>query len=702
MIELDRYWENPRWLARGRVSARAYSIPFPAGDVRKLDVLQRASSDCYRSLNGGWRQRVYPNWGAIPGDFIYPGGSTGAWAVAMVPSGIPCICTDSTAPFCIDPPYIPWETPVAAYVRDFELPKSWEVDKAIYLVLEGVRSCCFLWVNGSLVGYSQGSGLPSEFEITPWLQSGKNRIAMAVFAWCDGSYLERYDTPWGLVRDIYVLARDKGHVRDVWVQAEKKIGEAQFFCKVIADGAGNVEAVLLDQDGYIIDSKAEDVEPERPCEIRLHVPSLRLWSPKDPYTYQIQIRKGKEILPYTVGIREPFDEKQWEWGILQQENSRTIEDLWKMVSAVKRQDRSAIFLKGTADPRLVELCSRIGLYVVESADIQIPEECREIADDPVWREAFLERMTRMVERDKNQVCIIGWGASADTELDGKANIKAMEEWVKRRDAERSWQPSGSARLEKLYMIGESQVSWHRCQGALRQKLDIWKTEGIVYIEGEELSYTFHLGRGAPMQLQYLGMDMIQRFPELVMWEKGGEPVQGWNVHEVQIYDERPEKLHFMTKYSLGTPGCRPVETGQAKWTFQPDGGLVLWVSPQIYRQEREVALCLVVPHWMEWLDCEYCGSVDSGHPCQVAAGSETWIPNVQWASATNIVGFGLYIESDMAMSVRLQDFQTEEGVERRLYLCPARTEGKDGSFHLHIQPIIKDDGGVCYEAGRCH
>lgn len=700
MIELDRYWENPRWLARGRVPAGAYSIPFPAGDVRKLDVLQRASSDCYRSLSGGWRQRVYPNWGALPGDFISPGGSTSAWAVAMVPSGIPCIGADSTVPFCIDPPYIPWDTPVAAYVRDFELPKSWAEDREIHFVLEGVRSCCFLWVNGSLVGYSQGSGLPSEFVITPWLGSGKNRIAVAVFAWCDGSYLESYGAPWGLVRDVYVLARHKGHVRDVWIRAEKGMGEAQFLCEVTADGEGSVEAVLLDQDGSIVDSQSEYVEAESPCEIRLHVPSPRLWSPRDPYTYQIQIRKGKEALPYTVGIREPFDKKQWEWGILQPENSRTIEELWRLLSALKRQNRSAIFLKGTADPRLVELCSRIGLYVVESADIQIPEECREIADDPVWREAFLERMTRMVERDKNQVCIIGWGAGADTELDGKANIKAMEEWVERRDAERSWQPSERTRLEESNGIEKTPVGWHRCREALRQKLNIWKTEGIVYIEGEEILYTFHLGRGAPMQLQYQGMNMMQRFPEMVMWEKDGKPVQGWNVHEVQIYDERPEKLHFMTKYSLGTPGCRPVETGQAKWTFQPDGGLYLWISPQLCRQESEVALCLTVPQWMERLDVEYCGSAGPGHSGQVGDEMGIWLSNVQWASVTNIAGLGLYFESDRAMSVRLQDFQTEDGVERRLYLCPARTKGKD--CHLHIQPILKDDGGVCYEAGGCH
>ena len=104
MIEVERYWENPRWLARGRSPASAYSIPFPAGEVRKLDVLQRASSDCYRSLNGGWRQRVFPNWGAIPGDFIFPGGSADAWDVAMVPSGMPCIGAGATVPFCIDSP----------------------------------------------------------------------------------------------------------------------------------------------------------------------------------------------------------------------------------------------------------------------------------------------------------------------------------------------------------------------------------------------------------------------------------------------------------------------------------------------------------------------------------------------------------------------------------------------------------------------
>ncbi|MFR5073249.1 MAG: sugar-binding domain-containing protein [Bianqueaceae bacterium] len=192
MIELDRYWENPRWLARGRVPAGAYSIPFPAGDVRKLDVL--GEQDCYRSLCGDGDSGHIPL-GSPSWRLHLPGGSTSAWLwlwfLWHTVYWLTLQCLLHRSPYT--------DTPVAAYVRDFELPKSWAEDREIHFVLEGVRSCCFLWVNGSLVGYSQGSGLPSEFVITPWLGSGKNRIAVAVFAWCDGSYLESYGAPWGLV-----------------------------------------------------------------------------------------------------------------------------------------------------------------------------------------------------------------------------------------------------------------------------------------------------------------------------------------------------------------------------------------------------------------------------------------------------------------------------------------------------------------------
>ncbi|MFR5073251.1 MAG: hypothetical protein ACLTDS_14500 [Bianqueaceae bacterium] len=131
----------------------------------------------------------------------------------------------------------------------------------------------------------------------------------------------------------------------------------------------------------------------------------------------------------------------------------------------------------------------------------------------------------------------------------------------------------------------------------------------------------------------------------------------------------------MTKYCW-EPGMPSRGDGTGKWTFQPDGGLYLWISPQLCRQESEVALCLTVPQWMERLDVEYCGSAGPGHSGQVGDEMGIWLSNVQWASVTNIAGLGLYFESDRAMSIRLQDFQTEDGVERRLYLVLQERRGR--------------------------
>ncbi|MEJ2503104.1 MAG: hypothetical protein P8177_07250, partial [Gemmatimonadota bacterium] len=207
-------WEDPQVVELNRLPVHATLVPFP--DVAGALDGERASSPWVRSLNGTWKFSLAPNPAAAPDGFWREGFDVSDWADIDVPSnwevegfGIP-IYTNSQYPFSpVDPPHVPDDdNPVGSYVRTFTVPGDW-AGRQVTLHFGGVQSAFWVWVNGERVGYSEDSRLPAEFDITPHVRPGENRLAVQAIRWSDGSYLEDQDH-WrlsGIHRDVHLVAR---------------------------------------------------------------------------------------------------------------------------------------------------------------------------------------------------------------------------------------------------------------------------------------------------------------------------------------------------------------------------------------------------------------------------------------------------------------------------------------------------------------
>ena len=201
---------------------------FKAGQKKAHSNLRIQETKHYFSLNGKWKFQWSKNWKERESHFYQFGFDTTEWTEIEVPAnwqlegwGTPIYVNDRY-PFPRNLPHIPLDqNPLGQYKRTFILPNDW-LGQMVYLVFESVKSAAFFWTNGQWLGYNQDSKTPIEFLISPYLKSGENEIAVEVYRWCDGSYLECQDF-WrlsGIERAVYLLARPKVHIRDFFVQAD--------------------------------------------------------------------------------------------------------------------------------------------------------------------------------------------------------------------------------------------------------------------------------------------------------------------------------------------------------------------------------------------------------------------------------------------------------------------------------------------------
>ena len=205
-------WEDPTMIGQNKEPGHCTLMPY--ADAASALEGRRETSRFYRSLNGKWKFNWVNKPADRPTDFYQSDYDVSDWAEIPVPSnwqmhgyGRP-IYLNMTYPFPANPPYIPHDyNPVGSYRRTFDLPKAWD-GREVFLHFDGVKSAFYVWINGKKVGYSQGSMTPAEFNVTPYLQPGKNVIAAEVYRWSDGSYLEDQDM-WrlsGIYRNVYLFA----------------------------------------------------------------------------------------------------------------------------------------------------------------------------------------------------------------------------------------------------------------------------------------------------------------------------------------------------------------------------------------------------------------------------------------------------------------------------------------------------------------
>ena len=476
-----RDWENPHILGRNVLPPHATLIPY--ADETSALTGDPGASECFRLLSGRWRFCYLPSPSHVPPGFEQDAFDDACWDSIPVPSswqmhgyGRPNY-TNVAYPYPVDPPHVPTENPVGLYRTRFALPPAWSA-RRILLHFGGVDSAFYVWLNGHLVGYSQGSHVPSEFDVTSHVRAGLNLLAVQVFQWSDASYLEDQDM-WrmsGIFRDVCLLATPSAHVRDIFVRTrfDEAYRDAVLDLSVSlqnsseerADGL-RVVARLLDTAGQAVaerivaDGVAVGASEEKALAAEIRVTSPRKWSDEQPHLYDLLVSlygpDGAllEVQRVAVGFRQierrgvevlingaPLEIR----GVNRHEidpdfgHAVTLDSMIADIKLMKQHNINAVRTSHyTDDTRWLDLCDRCGLYVVDEADLEthgfaISGNISQLASDPEWEEAFVDRARRMVERDKNHPCIIMW--SLGNEAGYGPNHDAMAAWIRTLDTSR--------------------------------------------------------------------------------------------------------------------------------------------------------------------------------------------------------------------------------------------------------------------------
>jgi len=476
-----RDWENPHVYGINKEPGRATYTPFP-------DEASAGSEDgqsaFVQSLNGNWKFHWVKSPDKRPVDFYKPEFDVSSWKEIPVPSnwemegyGTP-IYSNITYPFKRDYPRVTgtpddhsWTAfdqrdPVGSYRREFTIPDTWS-GRQIYLLFNGVNSAFYVWINGRQVGYSQDSRMTSEFNITSYLTPGKNLIAVEVYRWCDGSYLEDQDF-WrmsGIFRDVTLISRSAMHVRDFQVQTPfdaayenstlKLHGALQNLEK--KNRATSLEAKLLDADGKPVFTATKKVNvaagKESVVYIQQLVKSPKKWSAESPSLYKLVLTlkdsRGAvlEVIPWNVGFRQSeikgnqilFNGKKLMIkGVNRHEfdpdrGQVVTHDM--MIEDIKLMKQNNINAVRTCHypnvPEWYDLADKYGLYILDEANVEShgygSNEIQPISNGEEYRDAIVDRLRHTIERDKNHPSIIGF--SMGNEAGYGENFKAAKQWA---------------------------------------------------------------------------------------------------------------------------------------------------------------------------------------------------------------------------------------------------------------------------------
>ena len=473
-MELIHYYEDLNTLHVGTEKPRCYYLP------KKTD-----GTDSYRLLSGNdWHFFYYPNPQSVDEKFVLKDYENPEYVMMEVPSCWQSKGYDykhySGGAFVIpyDPPYVPDENPCGAYYKDFDVSNE-ELEKDLYLYFEGVEAGFYVWVNGQFVGYSQVSHSPSEFDITRFAKAGKNRLAVLVLKWTDGTYLEaqdkyRYN---GIFRDVTLLLRPKSAVVDYTVRTtlSEDNTKAEVFVKLDSyKGLPNVTVSLFAPDGSKLANETLATE-NKDLETVFKVNDPILWNAEHPTLYKLVLSTDDEVIEQKVGIREVeikdgvmlLNHRPVKLlGVNRHDSSPTDgytvsrEHVVRDLTMMKKNNINAIRTSHYPNaPWFTELCNEYGFYVIAEADFEthgtmdlvgeepIYRKFGKIVQDPAFHDAIVDRMMLNVIRDKNASCVVIWSLGNESGY-GKNLIDAGK-WTKEYDPTRpvhyegaTWAPPG--------------------------------------------------------------------------------------------------------------------------------------------------------------------------------------------------------------------------------------------------------------------
>lgn len=477
-----RPWEDPQVSGINRLPAKATSISYANEDIAKKAIIKNSSR--YKSLNGHWKFHWTEVPEKAPKNFYEEHYNSSQWKTIPVPAnwelhgyGIP-IYTNITYPFKpVEPPFTPKDdNPTGCYLTSFEVTPKWK-DMQITLSFGGVSSAYYVWLNGKMVGYSEDSMLPTHFDITPFLKEGKNNLAVKVFRWSDGVYLEDQDH-WrlsGIHRDVYLTAAPKVQLYDFFVKTDldKNYTDAELqvrprikvFDNASLDGY-TLETMLFDDLGNSVLSKPLSISakniynekyeqrgrPNFPM-LKAHIKNPKKWSAESPnlYTIIFLLKDKNGNLAEARSTKIGFRDVEIKDGELLINGESTL------LYGVNRHDHSPITGKVISDELMLqdillmkkfninavrtshypnnetwyELCNQYGIYLMDESNLETHHIGGKLSNDTSWSSAFLERAVRMVERDKNHPSIIFW--SLGNESGSGFNHATMANWMRSYD-----------------------------------------------------------------------------------------------------------------------------------------------------------------------------------------------------------------------------------------------------------------------------
>ena len=473
-------WEDPTIFQINQEPPRAHFFAYESEALANIN--NPLQSDYFQSLNGTWKFNFSKNPDGRPKNFYKSNYDDSNWSDITVPGhwelqgwSVP-IYLDEEYPFTPNPPFVPHDyNTVGSYRRSFSIPESWK-GRDIFLRFGSVRSAFYVWVNGQLVGYSQGSKTPAEFNISDFTRIGENNVSVQVYRFSDGSYLEGQDT-WrvsGLERDVQLYSRSKMRILDFFVNAD--------IDSVFQTGLFSIHIDLLNNTGFsdsltvraklvdplqryrvIFDStRTVSVDSVFSLQIESKVNRAKLWSAEEPNLYQLQLsllnNSGQiiEVITQQVGFRKieikagqllvngkplmfrGVNRHEWDpyFGRAITESSM-LEDIKLMKQHNINAVRAAHYPN---QERWYELCNEYGLYVIDEANIEAhgmrfhENGFEHITNDTLWTAQWLDRGYRMFERDKNQPSIIMWSMGNEAG-DGKNFVK-LYQMIKQLDSSR--------------------------------------------------------------------------------------------------------------------------------------------------------------------------------------------------------------------------------------------------------------------------
>ena len=521
-----RHYENPEKTRENRCPARAwYTI---GGVSRQL------------CLNGDWQFAFFDRDIDVPETIE-------RWDTIPVPS-----CwqlhgyenpnySNINYPYPCDPPFVPDDNPCGVYQRQFEL-EQWGRS---YFVFEGVSSCAYLYINGRYVGFTQGSHILAEFDVTDYVNQGINTVQVKVLKWCCGSYLEdqdffRYN---GIFRDVYILQRPENHITDVEMIPNDK--------SLSISLEGEAEVRVYDGEELLTWQRMQghfEFAPEKPI----------LWNAEKPHLYRVELERSGETITLKAGLRKIEISPDYAilvngvpvkfhgvnhhdtspmggWCQSEQELRRDLELMKKLnINCVRTSHYPPA-------PVFLQLCDELGLYVVCETDIETHGFLRRKPNVPYrydvdsgdwpctkkeWKREFVDRMMRMVEQFKNHASIFMW--STGNESGHGCNHVEMIRWTKQRD------PSRLVHAEDASRKGQ----FHNADVYSRMYSSLGDVEGFALCDDINMpvflcEYSHAMGNGPGDVWDY--NELFDRYPKLsggCIWEWADHVV---NVDGVQRY-----------------------------------------------------------------------------------------------------------------------------------------------------------------------